>query len=336
MGINRCTKQLLLFGPTSPGAIGFTNTWTDQGIAQVQLLMGHLRQQGEIGQLTIILLEILQLDIGSVLPLFSYPLSQVLKYCQRTWLLNVWDFLVSIEGTMHLEHKWNLAIQQTHDVFLMDAIMNHTPHFPPKVLKQMNACPIFLQVLSLADISDGSGYEILKGSLQGIQHNDRRSSYDWPKQLCPSAGAWRTWQSTLQALFCVTSKSTRLRQTLGPWQHGGPKHQQWSYNVDPSTMCLVHCAELAGIFWCFHPAHSPRLFHSTPSILFARPSKLIPVTVARSTQQFLELTAHPMLAQEYEQNTSHPTNPVVATSIMQHIQDLPMVLHNTLGHCYSP
>ena len=141
--------------------------------------------------------------------------SQVLKYCQRTWLLNVCDFLVSIEGTIHLEHKWNLAIQRTHDIFLMDAIMNHIPHFPPKVLKQMNACRIFLQVLSLADISDGSGREILKSSLQGIWHNDRRSSYDWPKQLRPSAGAWRTWQSTLQALFCVNPKSTRLRQQIG-------------------------------------------------------------------------------------------------------------------------
>jgi uncharacterized protein YtpQ (UPF0354 family) len=44
----------------------------------------------------------------------------------------------------------------------MEAIMNHTPHFPPKVLKQMNVCRIFLQVLTLADISDGSGHEILK------------------------------------------------------------------------------------------------------------------------------------------------------------------------------
>ena len=139
MGINRRTKQLLLFGLTSLGAIGFTNTWTDQGIAQVQLLMGHLHQQEEIGQLTITLLEILLIVIGSVLPLFSYPLSQVLKYCQWTWLINVWDFLVSIEGTIHLEHKWTLTIQRTHDVFLMDAIMNHIPHFPPKVLKHMNA-----------------------------------------------------------------------------------------------------------------------------------------------------------------------------------------------------
>jgi hypothetical protein len=101
-------------------------------------------------------------------------------------------------------------------------------------------------------------------------------------------------------------------------------------------MCLVHCAELAGIFRCFHPAHSPRLFHSIPSILFAQSAKLISVTVARSTQQFLELTARSMLAQEYKHDTSHPTSPLVTTSIMQHILDLPMVLHNTLGHCSFP
>jgi hypothetical protein len=117
-------------------------------------------------------------------------------------------------------------------------------------------------------------------------------------------GTWRTWQSALYALFCVTPKSSQPWQPLGPCQHESPKHQQWSYSVDPSTKCLVHCAELAGIFQCFHHANSPRLFHSTPIILFARPSKLIPVTVARSLQQFLELTSHPMLAQEFEQNTS--------------------------------
>ena len=132
MGINRCTKQLLLFGPTSLGAIGFTNTKKDQGIAQVQLLMGLLCQQGEVGQLTIILLEILQIVIGSVLPLFSYPLSQVLKYCQRTWLLNVWDFLVSIAGTIHLEHKWTLAIQQTHDIFSHGCYKESHTTFPSK------------------------------------------------------------------------------------------------------------------------------------------------------------------------------------------------------------
>ena len=90
MGINKCTKRLLLFGPPSLGGLGFTNTWTDQGIAQVQLLLGHLCQGQEIGQLLQVLMETLQMVIGSSLPLFHYPIQQVLKFCHCNWLLNVW------------------------------------------------------------------------------------------------------------------------------------------------------------------------------------------------------------------------------------------------------
>ena len=37
-----------------------------------------------------------------------------------------------------------------HDVFLMDAVLEHTPSFPPKIFKCFNACQIFLQVFALA------------------------------------------------------------------------------------------------------------------------------------------------------------------------------------------
>ena len=74
----------LLFGPPSLSAIGFTNTWTDQGITQIKLLLGHLRKNEEIGVLTNILWETLQLVIGSSLPLFHYPLTQVLKFAHVT------------------------------------------------------------------------------------------------------------------------------------------------------------------------------------------------------------------------------------------------------------
>jgi hypothetical protein len=189
MGFNRNTKQLILFGPPSLGAIGFTNTWTDQGIAQVQLFLGQIRKKEEIGLLLHIIMENLQLVIGSSHPLFTYPLLQVLKFCPRNWIINVWDFLWSINGTIQLEKSWHLETQRTNDLFLMDTIMNHLPHFPPKTLKCLNACRIFLQVITLADITDGSGCDILKCSLMGVQHSDWHSSYKWPKQIKPSSEA---------------------------------------------------------------------------------------------------------------------------------------------------
>ena len=133
MGFNRNTKQLLLFGPPSLGAIGFTNTWTDQGIAQVQLFLGQIRKKEEIGLLLHIIMENLQLVIGSSRPLFTYPLLQVLKFCPRNWIINVWDFLLSINGTIQLEKSWHLETQRTNDLFLMDTIMNCADHYvaPP-------------------------------------------------------------------------------------------------------------------------------------------------------------------------------------------------------------
>ena len=111
MGINHCTKQTLLFGPPSPGALGFTNTWTDQGIAQVQLLLGHLRQDTDIGKLMQIVMENLQLVIGSALSLFQHSVKQVLQFCSHNWLLNVWDFVLSIGGRIHLERAWVMEAQ---------------------------------------------------------------------------------------------------------------------------------------------------------------------------------------------------------------------------------
>ena len=178
------------FGPPSLGAIGFTNTWTDQGIAQIQLFLGQIQKKEEIGLLLHITMENLQLVIGSSRPLFTYPLLQELKFCPRNWIINVWDFLLSINGTIQLEKSWHLETQRTNDLFLIDTIMNHLPHFPPKTLKCLNACCIFLQVITLANITDGSGCDILKCSLMGVWHSDQCSLYKWPKQIRPSSEAW--------------------------------------------------------------------------------------------------------------------------------------------------
>ena len=200
-------------------------------------------------------MENLQLVIGSALPLFQYPVKQVLQFCSHNWLLNVWDFVLSIGGRIHLERAWALEAQQVNDVFLMDQFTSHTPHFTPKTLKRLNACQIFLQVLTLADITDGSGSHILKCSLQGTRQIDRRSSYRWPQQVCPSPAEWNIWRKSLSLLFCCTCTSNKLRKPLGRWHNTGPIHPKWTYFVDLSSQCLLHIPEGKSIFRCYLPAH---------------------------------------------------------------------------------
>ena len=192
--------------------------------------------------------------------------------------------------------------------------MMHLPHFPPKTLKRLNACCIFLQVITLADITDRSGNHILPCSLQGIRHNDRHSSYTWQHLIRPLPEAWRVWCKTLCTQFCMTSASNRLQRPLGIWQHNGPLHQKWTYLVDLPSNHLFQRLEGAGTFLRFLPAHSPRVFHSNAIITFSCPSSSVPVTVAHRTSQFIELTASPVHSHRY----IHPQTGTIQYSTIQY------------------
>ena len=64
MGFNKMAKQLLFYSLPNLGAFGFTDTYTDQGIAQLQMFLGQLRHDNELAQLVHVLLEKLQLHMG--------------------------------------------------------------------------------------------------------------------------------------------------------------------------------------------------------------------------------------------------------------------------------
>jgi hypothetical protein len=81
----------------------------------------------------------------------------------------------------------------------------------------------------------------------------------------------------------------------------------------------------------------PQLFHSTSEIIFSRPSQMIPVTVTQVTAQFLELSACPVPSHIHGQ-TDHISAIGIhtASTISEHLQQLPPILRNTIGHCHFP
>ena len=64
---------------------------------------------------------------------------------------------------------------------------------------------------------------------------------------------------------------------------------------------------------------------------------MIPVTVAQVTAQFLELSACPITSHiNGHTNQTSPIGIHTASTISQHLQQLPPILHNTIGHCHFP
>ena len=332
MGFNRNTKRLLLFGPPSLGAFGFTDTYTDQGISQLSLFIGHIRCKQEIGTLLQILMEHLQLVIGFGSPLFNYPFNRVSKFCDKTWLTSLWEYVNSIGAVIHLEDEWIILPQREGDIFLMEAFANPRLGLPPKTLKRLNSCRLFLQVLTLADICDGLGTSICVNSLRGQKHTDRKSRYEWANQAFPSPKAWSLWTLHLRKLFCKQKHgSTRLKTPLGQWLTHQPRHQEWKYSFDPCQKQLISRSRGSN-FYCVHDqTSSPRMFHRTFTTRDCCPPDSIPVTIATSSNDFFQLTRLPTTANFPEQ--SNPANTAqTPLTPAAYIRNSHSFVRNSIGH----
>ena len=169
MGFNKITKRLLFYGPPNLGDFGFTDTYTDQGIAHLQMFLGQLRHDNELAQLMHmhILLEKVQLQMGvSGKPFLSSNIDYPLKYIEPNWLTSLWNFTNHIKATLHIEDAWELQPQRTNDKCIMDIFHCKHLNLQPKELKRLNACCLFLQVITVADLTDGSGTKIIVDYLQ--------------------------------------------------------------------------------------------------------------------------------------------------------------------------
>jgi hypothetical protein len=95
---------------------------------------------------------------------------------------------------VEVEHHWLPMLQRENDIMLMDFFM--MLNFSPSQIKIINSCRLFLQVLTLSDITVEDGKSILPNCIQGLPSPDRISTLKWPTQLRPQIAAWKTMEDS--------------------------------------------------------------------------------------------------------------------------------------------
>ena len=103
-----------------------------QVVAQLEMYVGHCRQQDCTGKMIIIKKEYVELIIGKGKCPLEHPESALVDYVEQTWILSLGRFLRRCEGGVVT--KSEQVVENQHDKD--DFIMNYTDNFSESACKK--------------------------------------------------------------------------------------------------------------------------------------------------------------------------------------------------------
>jgi exonuclease III len=214
-GFNRHTKSEVLYGPRNLGGADFCHLQVQQGIGQTTYFLRHWRSQSSVGKLLKCTMAWAQLTAG-----VSYSIMErtedPLPHLESKWLASIRTFLASISASLHLDDPGIPPLQREHDWYLMDMII-HSARFSPLEIRKLNYCRLYLQAVTLADISKPNGQELDPCFLLGTSSlHSGHTRWHTVHQDRPSEQEWKLWRS---ANRIWSDQQGCLLQPLGAWIH---------------------------------------------------------------------------------------------------------------------
>jgi len=103
-------------------------------------------------------------------------------------------------------------------------------------LVKLNACQMYLQVTTLAKITDHTGKELLPqlfldhASLypKGLT-NISTSKLQWPHMALPTPTCWHIWTAMIRSLYTGSRTGTHLQHLLSMWTTNYDVYQFWHW-----------------------------------------------------------------------------------------------------------
>ena len=239
MGASQKIPLVFRYGPKSQMGLGLPHIYTMQGTAQLKALLDHIQKDTMVGKFLHIELEAANIELGSGEHIFSLDFDAVGSLLTDCWIKSVWKFCH--ENKMVVSGLYaRPSIQRQHDYFLMERLIRNFPGiFSTSELQAINRCRLFLQVLTMADVSTGDGLEFSKKYFSGIRDSSRKSLFQWPMQRNPTRPEWRLWQRAMCVLAHGSIRmSRRLVTPLGPGIRSPQQDFRWFSS--PSSKCVYH------------------------------------------------------------------------------------------------
>ena len=215
--IVRSMPRDVVYGPSAYGGFNLPNLYVEQGLAHLRTFLQFGRSRRYItGFLLRSSVEFLQLEIGILDNPFHQDPAIWSASAAPTWCTSLWQFC-SAHHIALPSITTPFPLLRSGDRPLMRAFW-HAGYRSPKILKQLNACRLFLQALTLANITTTDGRHICPDAWRGRSPCGRRRWLEaWPRAPPSSALDWNIWRQALHTTFGIHLVYRSLTTTLGSW-----------------------------------------------------------------------------------------------------------------------
>ena len=124
-----------------------------QGMVQLDMYVGHFRCQDQTGDLLLIEKDYIELIVGTGVCPLDHSESVAVDYVEQTWIVTLAAFLQRCCGSILTNTKRVVELQRENDVYLMA----FTEDMSKSKRAVIQRCRLYLQVATLADVSDITG-----------------------------------------------------------------------------------------------------------------------------------------------------------------------------------
>lgn len=213
LGIHSKFPRAMLYGHNKHHGLAIPHLYDAQGYLHLSALLHHGGTNNITGNLLQSSYELLQLEVGLPGEILHRTHAQWSYIATSTWLTETWKYASSInlQITTNLPSLKGLC---EGDQFLMDVLWNKG--YRGQDLLILNRCRLWLQILTVAELTDGTGTRLIPKLLRHRNPNPLRPSLCWPHQGPLPPSAWTLWETAVKSAFS-TGNLNQLKTPLGPW-----------------------------------------------------------------------------------------------------------------------
>ena len=150
------------------------NVHTEQTISHTENFVAHMCGQDAIGALQRILLNTLQLVIGSQDYIFQSVHARY-PYCEANDVTFLWEKLSALNIKLDIQGAWKPSLAHDNDVFIMESFIDKG--YSKAVLETLNNVRIYMKVIVLSDMSK---YNVLIIVIFSLKRNIGENIRDVP------------------------------------------------------------------------------------------------------------------------------------------------------------